>query len=322
MSSSSGRPAGAAGRSRPETDAGRAGLFYAIAANVLWGVIPLYWPLLKPASPAELLAHRIVWSLLFVVLLLWATRRLTALRTLMRRPRILAALAGAALFQGVNWGAYIYAVNSGQLLQASLGYFIAPLLTVMLAVVVLRESLRPVQWVAVGLGALAVGVLSVNHGAPPWLALVMGVCFAGYGFLRSAAAIGTVEGLAVETAILAGPALAWITWLGVQGTGTFSVDDTDHAILLISAGLVTMMPLLFFGAAATRLSLATLGLLQYLAPVLQWVIGVAVVGEPMPLTRLLGFVLVWCALAVLAVDGWCGAHRAVRGDGPVTALPS
>jgi chloramphenicol-sensitive protein RarD len=312
MSSSSSRSTGAAGRLRSETGVGRVGLFHAVVANVLWGMAALYWPLLKPASPAEILAHRIVWSLLFVALLLWGTRRLTALRTLVRRPRALAALAGAALCQGANWGAYIYAVNSGQILQASLGFFIAPLLTVMLAVVVLRESLRGVQWVAVGLGALAVGILWADYGQPPWLALALGVCFAGYGFLRSAAASGTVEALAVETAVLAGPALAWIAWLGVQGTESFSVAGTNHAILLISAGLVTMMPLLFFGAAATRLSLTTLGLLQYLAPVLQWVIGVAVVGEPMPLTRLLGFVLVWCAIVVLAVDGWRGAHRAAR----------
>jgi chloramphenicol-sensitive protein RarD len=319
MSNDAARSAGDAGQAQAVTDVSRAGLFHAVVANVLWGMAALYWPLLKPATPAEILAHRIVWSLLFVVFLLWGTRRLAAMRALMRRPRALAALAGAALFQGANWGTYIYAVNSGQILQASLGFFIAPLLTVMLAVVILRESLRGVQWVAVGLGVLAVGILSADYGQPPWLALTLGIYFAGYGFLRSAAAAGTVEALAVETVILTGPAIAWITWLGVQGEGTFSTEGVNHAVLLVSAGLVTMMPLLFFGAAATRLSLTMLGLLQYLAPILQWVIGVAVVGESMPLTRLLGFVLVWCALVVLAVDGWRGARRAARshtGDSP------
>jgi chloramphenicol-sensitive protein RarD len=289
----------------------RRGLIYAIAANLLWGVFPLYWPLLKPATAMEILAHRIVWSLLFVVVLILATRRIQAMRELVRRRRAMAALAGAALFQGVNWWTYIYAVNSGHVLQASLGYFITPLLVVLLAVVVLRESLRPFQWFAVGLGLAAVVVLTVDYGEPPWLALTLGACFAVYGFLKRAAGSGALEGVAVETGLLAGPALVWITWLGFQGEGSFSVDEPAHALLLVSSGLLTMLPLLFFGASATRLSLTTLGLLQYLAPVLQWVIGVAVLHEPMPLSRLIGFALVWCALVVLALDGWRGARRVV-----------
>jgi chloramphenicol-sensitive protein RarD len=287
------------------------GLFHALAANVLWGVFPLYWPLLKPASAPEILAHRIVWSLLLVLLLLSVTRRLSSMRALLRRRRAMLALTGAALFQGVNWLTYIYAVNSGHVLQASLGYFITPLLVVLLAVVVLRESLRKFQWVAVGLGLTAVVVLTVDYGEPPWLALVLGGCFAAYGFLKRAAGSGAIEGVAVETGILAGPAVAWIVWLGVSGTGTFTTAEPAHMTLLVSSGLLTMLPLLFFGAAATRLSLTTLGLLQYLAPVIQWVIGVAVVHEPMPLSRLLGFALVWCALVVLALDGWRGARRVV-----------
>lgn len=289
----------------------RRGLFAAIAANVLWGVFPLFWPLLKPASAMEILAHRMVWSLLFVVVLLGGTRRLRGMRALLRQRRAMLALTGAALFQGVNWGTYIYAVNSGHVLQASLGYFITPLLVVLLAVVVLRESLRPFQWLAVGLGVVAVVVLTIDYGRPPWLALVLGGCFAAYGFLKRAAGSGAIEGVAVETGILAGPALVWILWLGSQGEGTFSTAAPAHALLMFSSGLLTMLPLLFFGAAATRLSLTTLGLLQYLAPVIQWVIGVAVVHEPMPLSRLLGFALVWCALVMLALDGWRGARPVV-----------
>jgi chloramphenicol-sensitive protein RarD len=302
---------GPAAETEAQTADRHRGLGYAIAANVLWGIFPLYWPLLKPASAMEILAHRIVWSLFFVLILLWATRRLQAMRTLLRRRRAMLALTGAALFQGVNWGTYIYAVNSGHVLQASLGYFITPLLVVLLAVVVLRESLRPFQWFAVGLGVVAVVVLTVDYGRPPWLALILGSCFAAYGFLKRAADSGAVEGVAVETAVLAGPALLWIVWLGSQGEGTVSTGEPSHLLLLVSSGLLTMLPLLFFGAAATRLSLTTLGLLQYLAPVMQWVIGVAVVHEPMPLSRLLGFALVWCALVVLALDGWRGARRVV-----------
>jgi chloramphenicol-sensitive protein RarD len=298
------------GRSRPGAREGRAGLFYAVAANICWGMVVLYWPLLNPTPAMEILAHRIVWSLVFVVVLLWVTHRLTAVRELIRRPRALAFLAGAAVFQGANWGTYIHAVTSGQVVQAALGYFITPVLTVLLAVVVLREKLRRLQWAAVVVGVLAVGILSVDYGRPPWLALVVGVCFAGYGFLRNRVAVGAFEGLAVETAILSGPALAWIVWLGVQGQATFSVGDTDKIALLAGGGVLTMVPLLFFGASVTRLPLATLGLLQYLAPLLQWLLGVLVAGEPMPIGRLLGFVVVWCALVLLALDGWRGAVRA------------
>ncbi|HEY0507649.1 MAG TPA: EamA family transporter RarD [Blastococcus sp.] len=289
----------------------KAGLLAAVVANIMWGLFPLYWPLLKPATPIEILAHRIVWSLLFVLALLAASRKVSGLRRLLHDRRAVIALTGAALFQGLNWLTYIYSVNSGQVLQASLGYFITPLLAVLLAVVVLREKLRRSQWFAVGLGTLAVVVLTVDYGHPPWLALVLGCCFAAYGFLKRTAASGAIEGVAIETAVLAGPALAFIVWLGVQGQGTVSLDEPGRVALFVSSGLITMLPLLFFGAAATRLTFTSLGLLQYLAPVLQWVIGVAVVHEPMPLVRLLGFALIWCALVILALDGWLGVRRVV-----------
>jgi chloramphenicol-sensitive protein RarD len=289
----------------------KAGVLAAVVANIMWGLFPLYWPLLKPATPIEILAHRIVWSLLFVLALLAASRKVSGLRRLLHDRRAVTALTGAALFQGLNWLTYIYSVNSGQVLQASLGYFITPLLAVLLAVVVLREKLRRSQWFAVGLGMLAVVVLTVDYGHPPWLALVLGCCFAAYGFLKRTAASGAIEGVAIETAVLAGPALAFIVWLGVQGEGTVSLDEPGRVALFVSSGLITMLPLLFFGAAATRLTFTSLGLLQYLAPVLQWVIGVAVVHEPMPLVRLLGFALIWCALVILALDGWLGVRRVV-----------
>jgi chloramphenicol-sensitive protein RarD len=296
---------------RPPVEDSRAGLAAALVANLMWGLFPLYWPLLKPASPMEILAHRIVWSLLFVFALLAVARKLGSLRRLLRDRRSILVLTGAALFQGLNWGTYITAVNSGQVLQASLGYFITPLLAVLLAVVLLREKLRPTQWVAVSLGVIAVVVLTVDYGRPPWLALILGSCFAGYGFLKRTAASGAIEGVAVETGVLVAPALGYIVWLSAQGDGAFAVDDPRRVALFVSSGLLTMLPLLFFGAAATRLTFTSLGLLQYVAPVLQWVIGVVVVHEAMPLSRLLGFALIWCALVVLALDGWRGTRQVV-----------
>jgi chloramphenicol-sensitive protein RarD len=296
---------------RPPAEDSRAGLAAALAANLLWGLFPLYWPLLKPATPVEILAHRIVWSLLFVVALLAVARKLGSMRRLLRDRRSILVLTGAALFQGLNWGMYITAVNSGQVLQASLGYFITPLLAVLLAVVLLGEKLRRTQWVAVSLGVIAVVVLTVDYGHPPWLALGLGICFAGYGFLKRTAACGAIEGVAVETGVLVAPALGYIVWLSAQGDATFAVDDPGRVALFVSSGLLTLLPLLFFGAAATRLTFTSLGLLQYVAPVLQWVIGVAVVHEAMPLSRLLGFALIWCALVVLALDGWRGTRQVV-----------
>jgi chloramphenicol-sensitive protein RarD len=268
---------------------------------------------MEPATPVEILAHRIVWSLFFVLLLLAIVRRLRAFGRLFRDRRVVVVLTVAALVQGLNWGMYIYSVNSGQVVQAALGYFITPLIAVLLAVVLLREKLRRFQWMAVGLGAAAVLVLTIDYGHPPWLALVMGACFAGYGFLKRTANSGALEGFALETAVLAPPALAFLVWLGIQGQGTWTLEQPGHAALLFSAGLCTMLPLLCFGAAATRLTFTSLGLLAYLGPAIQWVIGVAVVHEPMPPTRLTGFALIWAALVVLALEGWRGTRRATRG---------
>lgn len=299
----------------PPVGDSRAGLLAAVAANVLWGIFPLYWPLLRPASAVEILAHRIVWSMVCVFTLLAVARKMPGLRRLLRDRRVVLVLAAAGVIQGVNWGIYIYSVNTGHVLQASLGYFITPLIAVLLAVVVLREKLRRSQWAAVVLGGVAVVVLTVDYGQPPWLALVLGACFAGYGFLKRTANSGAIEGLAVETVVLALPALVFLGWLGAAGEGTFGADAPGHTALLVSSGLLTMLPLLFFGAAATRLTFTSLGLLQYLAPVLQWVIGVVIVQEPMPPSRLLGFALIWAALVVLALDGWRGSRRVVAAAG-------
>lgn len=280
----------------------RRGTLYGAGAYLLWGLLPLYWPLLRPATALEVLAHRILWSLVVVVVLLALTRRLRQLLVVLRDRDRAWRLALAAVFIAVNWATYIYGVSSGQVVETSLGYFANPIVTVLLGVLVLGERLRPVQWWALGLAALAVVVLSVENGRPPLIALVLAFSFGAYGLLKKTAKVGTVEGLGVETAVLLLPAGAYVAWLAASGVGTFGSQGAGHAGLLALSGVVTAVPLLLFGAAASRVPLTTLGLLQYLAPSLQFLLGITLFGEPMPAVKLLGFALVWVALAVFSTD--------------------
>jgi len=280
----------------------RRGTLYGAGAYLLWGLFPLYWPLLEPSSALEVLAHRILWSLLVVVVLLAALRKLPALLAVARDRAKLWRLAVAAVAVAVNWGTYIYGVSSGQVVETSLGYFINPVVTVLLGVLVLGEKLRPVQWVALALAFVAVLVLSVENGRPPWIALVLAFSFGSYGLLKKTARVGAVEGLGIETLVLLVPAAAFVAFLGVGGDGTFGTEGAGHAGLLALSGLVTAVPLLLFGAAASRVPLTTLGILQYLAPTLQFLLGVTLFGEAMPPARLLGFVLVWVALVLFTTD--------------------
>jgi chloramphenicol-sensitive protein RarD len=298
-------------------DEQRQGLAYGATAYLLWGLFPLFWPLLQPAGPVEVLAHRVVWSLLFVALLLAFRRRWAWVGTLGLRRFGLLALA--ATFVSVNWGLYIWGVNNGHVVETSLGYFINPLVTVLLAVVVLGERMRRAQWVALALGALAVLVLAVDYGRPPWLALTLAFSFATYGLIKKRVGIAAMESLGVETAVLALPAGAYLGWQAVVGWSTFGSHGAGHALLMASAGVVTAVPLLLFGAAAGRLPLSTLGLMQYLTPVLQFAFGVLLFHEPMPAARLAGFALVWLALAVFTVESARHSHRtrqAVAQAGP------
>ncbi|HEX2317000.1 MAG TPA: EamA family transporter RarD [Thermomonospora sp.] len=288
----------------------RRGLGYGVAAYVLWGLFPLYWPLLKPAGAVEILAHRVLWSLVAVAAILMVRRHWGWLRGLTRRQAGLLALA--ALVICANWGTYIYAVNTGHTIEASLGYFINPLISVTLGVLVFRERLRPWQWGAIGLGAVAVVVLAVDYGRPPWIALVLACSFGTYGLLKKFANMPSAESLAVETAVTFLPALAFLLVLEGRGTGTFGHEGAGQAILLFCSGVVTAVPLMLFNAAAIRIPMSTVGMLQYLAPVLQFMIGLLVQHEPMPASRWVGFLLVWAALAILTVDGLRAAHRTRR----------
>ena len=285
----------------------RLGLLLGAAAYVMWGLFPLYWPLVQPAAATEILAHRVVWSLLVVLLLLAAWRRLARLGHIPRRAW--GYLAFAAVLISVNWGTYIYGVNSDQVVETSLGYFIGPLVTVGMAVVLLGERLRPAQWAALALAGLAVVVLTVDYGRPPWIALTLAFSFATYGLLKKKADVGAAESLAVETSVLVAPALGYLLWLEAAGTGTFGHVSTTHSLLLAGAGLVTVLPLLAFSAAATRIPLSTLGLLQYIGPTLQFGIGVFVYDEPMPPARLAGFVLVWTSLALFTAEAFAYRRR-------------
>jgi chloramphenicol-sensitive protein RarD len=290
----------------------RRGLVYGASAYLLWGLFPLYWPLLEPAGPLEILAHRIVWSLIFVAIVLACTTGFGGVRTLLATPRQRNPLMLAAVVITVNWGVYIWGVNSHHVVETSLGYFVNPLFTILLGVFVLGERLRRAQWVAVGIGTVAIVVISVDYGRPPWIALTLATSFALYGFLKKRASAGALDSMAVETGTLLIPALVMLTVIAAQGNMTFGHVSVGNTLLLAGTGVITAIPLLFFAAATTRLPLSVIGLLQYLAPVLQFSVGVGIRHEPLPPAEWVGFGLVWIALIVLTVDG-IRSQRAGKG---------
>ncbi|MEV0951679.1 EamA family transporter RarD [Promicromonospora sp. NPDC050249] len=290
----------------------RWGLPLGVGAYLAWGGMPLFFPLLQPAGALEIVAHRIVWSLLFCLIALAVLRQLGDFRTALRSPRILGTFAVAAALIVVNWGVYVYAVLSDRVLDAALGYFINPIVTVLLGVLVLRERLRPAQWIAIGFGAASVVVLSTGLGGLPWISLCLALSFGLYGLAKNRVGrtVAALPGLAVETAVATPFALAYLLWLG--SSGTFVGHGAGHSLLLMSTGVITALPLLMFSAAARRLPLSVVGMLQYLAPALQFLVGLLVFGEHMPAARWAGFVLVWVALALLTVDGIRQARRTPR----------
>jgi chloramphenicol-sensitive protein RarD len=287
----------------------RRGLLYGVLAFGLWGLFPLYWPLLEPANAAEILAHRVLWSLVVMAVLVVALGKGAALRALWTHPRTRYAMIGAGVTIGFNWFTYIWGVNSGHVVETSLGYYINPLVTVLLAVGVLGERLRRLQWAALAIGALAVVVLSVELGRPPWISLVLAFSFGTYGLLKKQVGPGPVEGLTYETLVLAPFALGYLLWLAYVGKATAWSQGPGHVALLATTGLVTALPLLLFAGSANRIPLSTLGLLQYLAPTVQFLLGVLVFHEPMPTVRWVGFALVWLALTILTVDSLAAYRR-------------
>ncbi|WP_323794261.1 EamA family transporter RarD [Nocardioides sp.] len=280
----------------------RRGLLLGVGAYALWGAFPLYWPLLEPAGALEILAHRMVWSMLVMGLLVLVLRRVPQVRAIVANRRVRLLLVVAAVTITLNWATFIYGVNSGRVVETSLGYFINPLVTVLLGVFVLGESLRRLQWWALGIGGLAVVVLSIDYGRPPWIALVLAFSFGTYALAKKTASVGPVESLAFETALIAPFALGFLVWLSAAGRSTFTGEGLGHALLLPTTGIVTAIPLILFGAAAVRVPMVSLGLLQYLAPMIQFALGLIVFQESMTPGRWAGFALVWTALAVFTVE--------------------
>jgi chloramphenicol-sensitive protein RarD len=299
-------------------DERRTGVAAGLGAYVLWGVFPLYFPLLEPAGGVEIVAHRVAWSLVFVGVLLSVRRGWGQVRATVADRRSLLVLAAAAVLIAVNWLVYVLAVNSGHVVEASLGYFINPLVSVVLGVVVFRERLRRLQWVAVAIAVVAVLVLTVDSGRPPWIALTLAASFGLYGLMKKLVRVEAAPGLFVETTVVFLPALAVIAVVQERGNAAFGHEGIGNALLLTSTGLATAVPLLLFAAAARRVPLSTVGLLQYVTPLMQLSIGVFVYDEPMPPARLAGFAIVWLALAVFTTD----SLRSARSTRRAAAVPS
>ncbi len=289
----------------------RRGTGYGASAYLLWGVLPLYFPLLAPTGALEILFYRVLATVVVCLLVVTALRQWRQVRAAVSSGRRLGLLAVAALLVTTNWAVFIYGVEIRQVVQVSLGYYVNPLVTVLLGVVVLRERLRPLQWTAVGVGALAVVVLTVDFGALPWISLLLATSFALYGLAKNRVGrtVGALASLSVETAVVAPLALAGLVWLSAAGLARADTGDAGHMALLAGTGVITAVPLLFFASAARRVPLSTIGLLQYIAPSMQLVVAVLVFGEDMPASRWAGFALVWAALALLTLD----MLRAARG---------
>ena len=296
----------------PEDRPGGSGLLFGIGAYGIWGVLPLYFLLLEPAGPVEIVAARVVFSLVFCAALLTVMRSWRRALTAARDRSVVLTLGAAALLIAVNWLVFAWAVLNSHAVEAALGYFINPLISVLLGVLVLKERLRPLQWAAMGVGFIAVLVLAFGYGTVPWVALALAFSFGLYGLVKKnvGSKVDAVSSLTIETAVLTPIAAAVLIVMAVTGTGTLLSEGPAHFWLLAASGVATAVPLVFFGAAARRLPLSTVGLLQYLAPILQFMLALLVFREAMPPERWAGFGLVWLALLMLSVDMMGSPRRA------------
>ncbi|MFJ2988014.1 EamA family transporter RarD [Collimonas sp. NPDC087041] len=282
----------------------QAGMLYAIASYVLWGLFPIYFKALEAeVPPVDIVAHRIVWSFLFLLIVLTVRKQWAWVGPMLRQPRVIGGFVASALLLTANWTTYIWAVNNNHIVEASLGYFINPMVSVALGLVFLRERPRPLQWLAIAIAAGAVLWLTWQAGHPPWIALTLAVTFGGYGLLRKTASLGALPGLALETALVLPLALAFLAYTSLQDHNTFSSASTSTKWLLVAAGPITSIPLLMFAAGARRIPLSLVGVLQYITPSLQLLFGVWLYGEELDGNRLNGFILIWCALALYSAEG-------------------
>ena len=285
------------------------GLLHGLAAFGIWGLFPLYLRELASVPPLEVVVHRSVWSLLLLLVVMTLLRRWAWLRELRHEPRKWFVFVASALLLSVNWLVYVWAIVNGHVLDASLGYFINPLVNVVLGVLVLRERLKPIQWLAVMLAAAGVLWLTIDAGRVPWVALTLAGSFGFYGLLRKTAPLGALEGLTLETLVLAPLVLPLLVWFTLQPGGAMARGDWTLNALLMLGGPLTALPLLLFAAAARSLPLATVGLMQYIAPTIQFFLGISIFGEPMDPARLVGFVFIWTALAIYSGHAWRSSRR-------------
>ena len=272
------------------------GLWYGIGAYGLWGLFPIYWKWLHQVPAIEVIAHRIIWSFVTLTIMLLVLRQGRAFRTVALNRRIIGRYVLAAVFVSINWFVYVWAVNQGYIVETSLGYFINPLLSVLIGVIILHERLRPAQWVPIGLAAAGVIYLTILYGSLPWIALTLAFSFGMYGLLKKLAPLGSLYGLTLETGILFVPMLAYLIFAEVNGQGVFLHTDLASNLLMLGAGPVTVIPLLLFASAARRIPLSTVGILQYITPTMQFLLGVLVYGEAFSSAQFIGFGMVWLAL--------------------------
>ena len=287
-----------------ETQRRRAGLLNGAGAYLLWGFLPLYFSALAPAGSLEILAHRIVWCLVFCAVLLALTRGYTTVWTILKNPRSTGLLTAASILVGINWLGFLLGVELGRVVEVSLGYYINPLITILLGVIFLREKLRPLQWAAVAVAVVAVLVISIGYGSVPWLGLLVATTFGGYGLVKNrvGGAVGAVSGLSIETLILFVPALVFVLWATAAGQSTFTTEGSWHIVLMLLLGPATAVPLLLFSAAARRIPLSWVGMLQFVTPTMQFITGVWILGEEMSPARWTGFAIIWIACALFIVD--------------------
>lgn len=279
------------------------GLLYGVSAYVLWGAFPLYWPLLKPASAFEIVAHRAVWTLIFCAVILGFKKEIRQTFRLAAQPRVAIRLFASSILISINWLVYIWATNHGHVVESALGYYINPLIIIGFGVLLLKEKMRPMQWLAVGIATAGVLVLTIDYGRLPWIALALALSWGTYGLVKKRLNLGALEGLAIETAFAFIPYFGYIAFIESNGEGYFG-HSWKLSILLASAGAITAIPLLLFNGSTTRLPYSIIGLLQYITPTLQFSIGVWVYHEQMPAARWLGFFFIWAALITLATDLW------------------
>ena len=268
---------------------------------MLWGLFPLYWPLLEPSGAFEIVGHRAVWSLVFCIIALTATKAIKPAIATMRRPKVFMKLMAATALISVNWVVYIWATNNGHVVEASLGYYINPIIIIAIGVILFKEKMRKLQWISVSIATFGVLVLAIDYGRLPWVALALALSWGTYGFIKKQLGLGALEGLGIETAISAPFYLAYLAWLASNSTGNFG-STPGLTLLLIGSGVITAVPLLLFNGAGNRLPYTIIGLLQFITPTLQFSIGVWVRHEDMPAARWAGFLIIWVALVVLATD--------------------